>query len=345
MPSRKMKCAVMALGALVLSWCSMPQRAVAATVRPSASVSGDMVSLSDLFDGLEAGQDRVLGPAPPPGKTIEISGYQLIAIADQYGVDWEDQSSSASVRITRAGRVLGRDYFAGLVKRAIALSDDGGGFNVDISSFRSVTVANDDKEPVTLSEVSWDKRTGRFTTTAYLTHPTGDAAVDSFPLRGTIRVTQSVVVYDHSFPAGHVMQSDDMHVDPSYGGELPASPQALPDPNNIVGMALSHAVSSGQAVTMMDLRRAILVHQGDPVLITYNVPGIRLTATGRALEEGGGGQYIHALNLGTRMVVSGKVNAAGEISVDSRSTALPVNSPEVKRLGISSMMINDGRRE
>lgn len=344
MPDRAVKYAIVALGALLLSVCGVVQ-VMAATVRPSASVPGDVVSLSDLFDGLEPGQDRVLGPAPPPGKSIEISGYQLIAIADQYGVDWEDQSSSATVLLTRAGRVLGRDYFAGLVKRSIALGDDGGGFVVDISSFRSVTVANDEKDPVTLAEINWDKRTGRFTTTAYLAHPTGDAMVDSFPVRGTIRVTQSVVVYDHSLPAGHVMQPNDMHVDPSYSGELPDSPQALPDPNNIVGMALSHAVSAGQAVTTMDLRRALLVHQGDPVLITYSVPGIRLTATGRALEDGGSGQYVHAFNLGTRMVVSGKVNAAGEISVDASSTALPANSPEVKRFGIPVMMTNGGRRE
>ncbi|GBQ05884.1 flagellar basal body P-ring formation chaperone FlgA [Saccharibacter floricola] len=344
MPYRGVTYAFIAFGMWVLS-CFCADVAQAATVRPSVKISGDVVSLSDLFDGLEPGQDRVLGPAPAPGKTIQIGGYQLIAIADQYGVEWEDQSSSVNVLVTRAGRVLGRDYFAHLVKRSIALNENAGGFVVNISNFHSVTVAFDDKDPVTLSEISWDKRSGRFTTTAYLSHQTGDPLVDSFPVRGTIRITQSVVVYNDSLPAGHIMQDSDMHLDPSYSGELPASPQALPDPNTIVGMALSHAVAAGQAVKTMDLRRAILVHQGDPVLITYTVPGIRLTATGRALEEGGSGQYVHALNLGSQMVVSGKVNAAGEVNVDATSTALPANSPEVKRFGMAIMTTNGGRRE
>ncbi|MDF7673435.1 flagellar basal body P-ring formation chaperone FlgA [Acetobacteraceae bacterium ESL0709] len=309
----------------------------AATLRNSVEVLGDRVSLSDLFDGLEPGQDRVIGPAPAPGKSIQIGGYQLIAIADQYGIEWEDQSSTASLTLKRAGHVLGRDYFADLVRKSISLDREQGGFFVDIDSFKPVVTDVREENPVTLSDINWDKKTGKFSATAYLSHPTGDKMIDSFALRGTIKVRQPVIVYNASHQAGYIMQGNDMHVEPDYSGKMPLSSQALPDQDNIIGMSLSHAVVAGEPVLATDLRRVTLVHQGDPVLITYDSPGIRLTATGRALEDGGSGQFIHALNLGSKMIVQGKVLSSGEVRVDASSTAIPAKSKEAKQFRLPAL--------
>lgn len=309
----------------------------AATLKNSSEISGDQVSLSDLFDGLEPGQDRVIGPAPVPGKSIQIGGYQLIAIADQYGVEWEDQSSTASLILKRAGHILGRDYFADLVRKSISLDKEQSGFFVDIDSFKPIVVDVREENPVTLSNINWDKKTGKFSATAYLSHPTGDKMIDSFALQGTIKVRQPVIVYNTAHQTGYIIQDNDMHIEPDYSGKIPLSSQALPDPDNIVGMSLSHAVAAGEPVLATDLRRVTLVHQGDPVLITFNSPGIRLTATGRALEDGGSGQFVHALNLGSKMIVQGKVMASGEIRVDATSTAIPAKSKEARQFRLPAL--------
>lgn len=317
--------------------CTFRNEILAATLRSSVEIQGDQVSLSDLFDGLDPGQDRVIGPAPPPGKSIQIGGYQLIAIADQYGIEWEDQSSTASLTLKRSGHVLGREYFSDLVRKNISLDKEQNGFFVDIDSFKPIIVDAREENPVSLSDINWDKKTGKFTATAYLSHPTGDKLIDSFVLRGTIKMRQPVIVYNTSHQAGYVMQGSDMHVEPDYSGKIPLSAQALPDPDNIVGMSLSHAVAAGEPILATDLRRVTLVHQGDPVLITYNSPGIRLTATGRALEDGGSGQFIHALNLGSKMIVQGKVMASGEVRVDASSTAIPAKSKEARQFRLPAL--------
>ncbi|QHI96467.1 flagellar basal body P-ring formation protein FlgA (plasmid) [Aristophania vespae] len=315
-----------------------------ARLRSSGEIETNVVLLSNLFDGLEPGQDRVIGPAPAPGKSIQIGGYQLIAIADQYGVEWDDQSSTATLKLVRAGHVLDRDYFIDLVKKNIALKDGQNSFSVDVASFKPIVVDKKDQDPVTLSEINWDKKTGKFSATAYLSHPSGDKMIDSFILRGTIRLKQPVTVYNSSYPAGYIIQSGDMHIEPNYSGKIPLSSQVLPNPDNIVGMSLSHAVAGGDPVLVTDLRRVTLIHQGDPVLITYSTPGLRLTATGRALEDGGSGQFVHALNLGSKMIVQGKVMASGEIRVDASSTAVPASSKEVRGLRLPTTMMNNGDR-
>lgn len=77
-------------------------------------------------------------------------------------------------------------------------------------------------------------------------------------------------------------------------------------------------------------------------MIVYKAPGLRLTATGRALEDGGSGQFVHALNVGNRMILTGKVTAGGEVRVDAASNAIAMDSKEARRLGISSTVIKAG---
>ncbi|AQT06346.1 flagellar basal body P-ring formation chaperone FlgA [Acetobacter persici] len=309
--------------------------AVAATLRPSGDISAPTVSLSDIFDGLEAGRDRVLGPAPAPGKSIQIGGYQLIAIADQYGVDWEDQSSSVMLTLTRSGRVVGRDYIASLVKRG--LGGSGEGAVVSVENFKPITVPSDDKEPFVLSDVNWDKKTGKFFATAYRSHPTGVEAEDTVQIKGEVQIAQPVMVYNSAFPAGYIIADGDVHVDQSYSGNL--VPGSVPAPDDVVGMALSHPVAEGTPVLSSDLRKTLLVHRGDPVLISFSSPGIHLSATGRALEEGGKSQFVHALNLGSKMIVYGRVSGAGEVTVDAASTAISSDSSEAKKLGVSALLV------
>ncbi|MCX5614929.1 flagellar basal body P-ring formation chaperone FlgA [Bombella saccharophila] len=331
-------CACVSVGLL---WS---QHVVAATLRPSGVVHGASVYLSDVFEGLESGQDRLLGPAPAPGKAVTIGGSQLIALADQYGVDWDDQSSSASLTLTRAGHVLGRDDFVALVRKMVAQDEGASSVVVEITSFTPVIVEEGQADPVILSNLEWDHKTGRFTALVQPTHPSGTAGADSFTLRGTIRPVQPVMVYDHALAAGHIIQQDDMRIDPAFTGTIPPLARSLPEPEKMVGMALVRTVAAGQPVEATDLRRAILVHRGDPVLLSYNSTGIRLTATGRALEDGGSGQFVHALNLGSRMILIGRVSASGEIRVDASSTAIPPDSEEARRLGINTMMLDGGSR-
>lgn len=314
----------------------------AATLQSSGTVKGGKVYLSDVFEGLRSGQDKLLGPAPPPGKSITIGGAQLIALADQYGVDWDDQSSTATLVLTSAGRLLGRDYYTNLIKKMLVPEGNAAGYAVELNNFTPVTVGPEDEDPMTVSNLDWDRKTGKFSAMAALTHPSGNPNMDNIMLRGVIRPVQPVVVYSHTMPVGHIIEQGDMRVDQSYSGPVPPLTRALPGIDSMEGMALARTVAEGQLVQGSDLRRAVLVHQGDPVLIVYKAPGLRLTATGRALEDGGSGQFVHALNVGNRMILTGKVTAGGEVRVDAASNAIAMDSKEARRLGISSTVIKAG---
>ncbi|KXV79122.1 flagellar biosynthesis protein FlgA, partial [Acetobacter malorum] len=288
---------------------------------------------SDLFVGLEPGQDKVLGVAPSPGQTIQVGGRQLIAIADQYGVDWIDQSSTAIARITRAGRVLDKVFFADLVRRNLP-GNDNDAVVVELDDFMPMTVAADDAAPVVLSDVNWDQKSGRFTATVYRAHPLGDGQHDTFLLRGSVRATQSVLVFAHALPGGSKLSASDVRVNDSYTGHV--TNQMFSAATSIEGMTLLHSVVADQVILDRDLQKTIVMHKGDPVLISFRSPGLHLAVTGRALEDGFDGQYVRALNLASKMIVTGRVVNGSELDVDTTSGPVPSDSATLRRLTSSS---------
>ncbi|GAB6969139.1 hypothetical protein JCM25156A_31780 [Komagataeibacter kakiaceti JCM 25156] len=305
----------------------------AATLRNTSIVTTDNVKLSDLFADLDPGQDRVLGPAPAPGGSIHVGGRQLIAIADQYGVDWLDQSPSALATVTRSGRVLDRDFFIDLIRKSVP--DVGSGpVSIDLVDFHPMIVAPDDRNPVIMTDVDWDQKSGRFSATVYRTHPIGDVTQDSFLLIGTVHASQTTLVFSHPMAAGSVISPQDVRIGES--STEYTSGRIFTDETEVDGMTLLHDATTGEPVLDRDLHRTILMHKGDPILIVYIVPGIRLTATGKALEDGGAGQYVRALNLSSNMVVTGRVAGPSQIEIETGSAAVPSDPNTLRRLATSS---------
>ncbi|MFS3135730.1 flagellar basal body P-ring formation chaperone FlgA [Gluconacetobacter sacchari] len=301
----------------------------AATLRGATVIASGTVRLSDLFADLEPGQDRPLGPGPAPGASIQVGGGQLLAIADEYGVDWLDQSPSATATITRAGRVLDQDYFAGLVRQNLPDLGDGP-VSIELRDFHPIIVAPDDKKPIVLSDIKWDQRSGWFSATAYRGQPTGDITRDSFLLTGVIHAARRLLVYAHALPAGSVLSASDAQMDDSYAGHITS--KAFTNEADIDGMTLTRGVVAGAPILDQDLQRTVLMHKGDPAVITFTAPGVHLTATGRALEDGGAGQYVHILNLSSNMIVTGRVISASEIEVAAGSNPVPSDSNALRRL-------------
>lgn len=304
----------------------------AATLRNASMISSGTVRLSDIFSGLEPGQDRVLGPGPVPGSSIQVSGQQLIAIADQYGVEWEDQSSSASMTITRAGRILDESYFTVLIRKDLPDIGDGP-VSISLHDFHPMTVSADEADPVVLSDVKWDQRSGWFSATVYLAHPTGDLTTDSFMLTGVVHATQRVMVYTRSLAAGSVVSTADVKLDEAYSGHLPS--RAVTDPVEVDGQTLSRGVVAGSAVIAQDLQRTLVMHKGDPVMITYVAPGLKLSIAGRVLEDAGARQQVRALNEASGMVVSGRVTDGSNIEVALTSHPVPSDPNTMRRFSAS----------
>ena len=99
--------------------------------------------------------------------------------------------------------------------------------------------------------------------------------------------------------------------------------------NDLDGMEARRFLKAGEPVRNDDVRHPILVAKGTTVTMTFVAPGITLTATGRAVSEGGMGETVTVLNpISYRQITAvvtgiGQVRAGGEISVASNVVAMP----------------------
>ncbi|OZB48313.1 MAG: flagella basal body P-ring formation protein FlgA, partial [Thiomonas sp. 14-66-4] len=71
----------------------------------------------------------------------------------------------------------------------------------------------------------------------------------------------------------------------------------------------------GQSITQSMLAGPQLVHDGQSVSLVAQGQGVRLVALGKAMENGRQGQTILARNVQSGRVVSGVVDASGQILV------------------------------
>jgi flagella basal body P-ring formation protein FlgA len=82
--------------------------------------------------------------------------------------------------------------------------------------------------------------------------------------------------------------------------------------SNLVGREARRLLRAGEPVRADDVRMPILVAKGSTVTMTFNVPGIALTATGRAMTEGGLGEAIVVQNPVSFRQVTCIVTGPGE---------------------------------
>jgi len=82
---------------------------------------------------------------------------------------------------------------------------------------------------------------------------------------------------------------------------------------DLVGMQARRYLRAGEAVRADDVKKPVLVAKGSTVTMTYDVPGITLTATGKAMGEGGMGDTVTILNPVSYRQITAIVTGAGQV--------------------------------
>ena len=95
--------------------------------------------------------------------------------------------------------------------------------------------------------------------------------------------------------------------------------------DEIKGMQARRTLSAGQTFRGDDVRRPIVITKGQTVTMQFVVPGVELTAMGRAMSEGGVGDTVTIQNPVSYRMISGIVTAPGTVRATGAITASPSN--------------------
>jgi len=133
---------------------------------------------------------------------------------------------------------------------------------------------------------------------------------------GTVRI----VVPAHDIARGDTISDGDLTYATVDGAALMSGVPTKID--EVKGMQARRMLSSGQPFRGDDVRKPIVVGKGDTVTMQFIVPGVELTAMGRAMSEGGIGDSVTIQNPASYRMISGIVTAPGTV----RATG-PIGAP------------------
>jgi flagella basal body P-ring formation protein FlgA len=105
---------------------------------------------------------------------------------------------------------------------------------------------------------------------------------------------------------------------------------ALTSLDGAEGMEARRPLRAGEVISATDLRHPIVVTKGQTVTMTFDAPGVSLTAMGRAMAEGGVGDTVVVQNPASYRMVNAIVIGAG--TVRAAGPAEPGSSNQITAL-------------
>jgi len=96
--------------------------------------------------------------------------------------------------------------------------------------------------------------------------------------------------------------------------------------DTLKGMEARRMLRAGEIVRVDDVRHPVVVAKGSMVTMTFEAPGVTLTASGRAMSEGGVGDTITVQNPASFRQISCIVTGPGAVRAASSSLAIPASA-------------------
>jgi flagella basal body P-ring formation protein FlgA len=306
---------------LVLTIILASANAHAASLRSMTTLHGPNVYVRDLFDdaGLEA--DRVLGPGPAPGGRIIVEAAQLNAIARQYNVDWRSASRADRAVLEWPGRPMKKEDALAAVRVAVTAAGVADDIDIEMPGFTPPTVPIDAGAVPTVSQLDYDRSTGRFTAALTITGE-GMDPIDTRVSGEVVEMLDAPVASTRLLPET-VLRPQDVHMARIRTALL--RNDVARSLGQVVGMQLRRPLAAGQPLDLADLMRPPLVQRGATVRIELSVDGLSVTGEAVALDAGAQGDRVRVQNLTSKAFMFAEVTGPGWVTVrPDAGAALPM---------------------
>lgn len=306
-----------------------------AILRPMGNLSASTVKLSDLFDDIAGGDDRVLGPGPAPGGRIVVEAPQLAAIARQFGIDWRPTSTADRVVLERPGRMLGRDELAGPLRAALAGVGAPVGAELDLPGLVTPLVPADTAAGIAVEQLDYhsdDGEGGKFA--AWVVISGSGMTAQRLRVIGTLTEMVDLPALTHRLLPGAVIQPGDLQTTHLRAASVRTEVARVPE--QAIGKAVRRTLLPGQPLALADIGKPMLITKGMRVSMQLVTGGLTVMANGQAMEPGALGDRISVINPTSRAVVETEIIGTGQVRV------LPESTPIVPPAGTRLSSVNRG---
>lgn len=134
-------------------------------------------------------------------------------------------------------------------------------------------------------------------------------------LGGLLGASQMVTAYAADITAavtlqrGHIIEPGDIKATPS------TTEQAYRSLDKYIGQQMRRTIYAGARLNQNHVTRPILIKRNTRINMSYRIGRLEMTASGRALDEGGEGEVISVMNLESKRRVQGVILPDGSVEV------------------------------
>ncbi len=187
-----------------------------------------------------------------------------------------------------------------------------GGFDVVVDKPR-LPMGNQERVStrIVLDGLRLDESSGRFS--AFLVGTVDTTPRFHLALEGRVRSLVSVAVLSRTVRRGERVTAHDLDWIELADDQLPKA--ALVDPDHIIGTEARRRLKPGRVLTNSDLGPPRLVRRGQAVRVIYADGDLRLTALGKARDDGAFGEPVRVLNAESNLQVLGIATGPDEVTV------------------------------
>ena len=296
-------------------------------LRAEATVTSGVVRIGDLVEHAGIIARVPIFRAPDLGVTGTVPAEAVVEAVSRYQLIGLDTGDVSEVTVTRASRTIPAKVIEESIAQALAAQyalEPAQDVTVTLDrGLTAIQVEPSAKGDPHVALLNYDARTGRFEAT--LDMPTGATSHGTLRLAGRAAATAAVVTLAHPVDRGEVIKTSDVIIERRPRAEV--GREILHTTDQAVGLAARTALRPGQPLRGADLTKPEVIQQNQMVTLIYQMPGMRLTTRGKAIESGAEGDTISVLNEQSKRTVQGVVAGPGRVLVSAVAPQLAANLP------------------
>jgi flagella basal body P-ring formation protein FlgA len=315
---------ILILFIIIFLWVGLlpPASALEIRVKEAATVMDDKVLLGDIASFEPNNDSRVnqlrnieIASAPSPGVDYGINESLLIYKIGPY-INHEDDIHihvPQTLHVRRNAQVIGSAQLEKIFKDFIS---DHSPWPMERLRFESINTP----ETVMLPEgrLHWEVREKQYrdligNVSLNLSLYVDGKHVRTVPLSGRISVLQDVVKAAVRINEGHVISDGDLILITENNVRLRKS--AITNISDAIGKRSVRSIRAGQIILSKMIEIPPMVKKGNRVLIKAENEEIRITASGKVLEDGRSGEQVKVMNINSGKEILATVTGPGTVEV------------------------------
>lgn len=304
-------------GALVLilvtaaGSASAAELALPVTLVPNATVNDQVIRLGDIFRNAGEKADTALVYAPRYGSRTTFDARWLAKVARLYRLDWRPASRLDRAVVERAAQKIDRQLIESELLDALAERGLSGKLRLALDGRSTSMFVSPEASPtVTVSNLRLSERGRRFSAT--IAAP-ADRPVVELTIYGRYFSVIEIPVPARRMGRGKKISSNDIEWTEIDANRIQRD--TITDAEQLVGMEVRRFLPAGAPVRLGDVRRPLLVTRGRPVILIVRTRFMKLTARGKAMDNGSSGDIVRVMNSKSRKIIEGVVVDADTVEI------------------------------